>query len=68
MYDGAMIEEVSEFQSTHPQGVRLYNFVWQVALYSVSIHAPAGGATFSVKIKLNYTIVSIHAPAGGATI
>ena len=34
---------------------------------TVSIHAPAGGATPSVETVSVYLLVSIHAPAGGAT-
>ena len=33
----------------------------------VSIHAPAGGATYHICTKLCRCGVSIHAPAGGAT-
>ena len=34
----------------------------------VSIHAPAGGATYHGPTKHYVCIVSIHAPAGGATV
>ncbi len=34
---------------------------------TVSIHAPAGGATSESNITYNNALVSIHAPAGGAT-
>ena len=34
---------------------------------SVSIHAPAGGATVSKRSTPQWLTVSIHAPAGGAT-
>ena len=34
---------------------------------NVSIHAPAGGATFIKDNFTAFTPVSIHAPAGGAT-
>ena len=34
----------------------------------VSIHAPAGGATFESLINCGLPDVSIHAPAGGATV
>ena len=34
----------------------------------VSIHAPAGGATFYELLVERCGIVSIHAPAGGATV
>ena len=35
----------SKFQSTHPRGVRLFTFLPTSSLLSVSIHAPAWGAT-----------------------
>jgi len=35
--------------------------------FHVSIHAPAGGATFNHTAPLAPFGVSIHAPAGGAT-
>ena len=34
---------------------------------SVSIHAPAGGATLAIQRRIDRHAVSIHAPAGGAT-
>ena len=33
------------FQSTHPQGVRLFEELTKGRVTNVSIHAPAGGAT-----------------------
>ena len=33
----------------------------------VSIHAPAGGATYVEHLFFAFQAVSIHAPAGGAT-
>ena len=39
----------------------------QVAYESISIHAPAGGATVLNAGYLATTFISIHAPAGGAT-
>ena len=55
------------FQSTHPRGVRRTGRGLCPVSALVSIHAPAGGATFSA--VRNWTwIVSIHAPAGGATL
>ena len=56
------------FQSTHPQGVRLFDFIEFPVRYSVSIHAPAGGATRGKFSNSFNKQVSIHAPAGGATI
>ena len=38
-----------------------------VSTSSVSIHAPAGGATTGTVTDKRAIIVSIHAPAGGAT-
>ena len=38
-----------------------------VLMMVVSIHAPAGGATFPVSDTRDSICVSIHAPAGGAT-
>ena len=34
---------------------------------SISIHAPAGGATSLACILFGLFVISIHAPAGGAT-
>ena len=34
---------------------------------NVSIHAPAGGATYCTAVIERRSFVSIHAPAGGAT-
>ena len=39
----------------------------QLSALVVSIHAPAGGATFNGTISRSKLYVSIHAPAGGAT-
>ena len=33
----------------------------------ISIHAPAGGATYAALVVEDYRLISIHAPAGGAT-
>ena len=38
------------------------------AVWQVSIHAPAGGATEDIQRLLDAAAVSIHAPAGGATV
>ena len=51
------------FQSTHPRGVRRDPFV----IVSVSIHAPAWGATYGREAPPIKYGVSIHAPAWGAT-
>ena len=56
------------FQSTHPRGVRLAGTVAAGFPVSVSIHAPAWGATREFKrIMAEQMDVSIHAPAWGAT-
>ena len=57
---------VSQFQSTHPCGVR------QVCLrgladFKVSIHAPVWGATIRNFKRFGSFNVSIHAPVWGAT-
>ncbi len=55
------------FQSTRPQGARRpYSFLFPLK-GKVSIHAPAGGATFAKCVSIARPQVSIHAPAGGAT-
>ena len=55
------------FQSTHPHGVRPDTPHIVRACPSVSIHAPARGATLSVIADTLPGEVSIHAPARGAT-
>ena len=44
-------------------GAHGYRFTRQ----NISTHAPAGGATFSVKLPRVILFISTHAPAGGAT-
>ena len=58
---------MQKFQSTHPHGVRLRNYFFQLFLKTVSIHAPARGATHQIPTSLHGVVVSIHAPARGAT-
>ncbi len=55
------------FQSTHPHRVR-HGVTWVLdRAYTISIHAPAQGATYPL-IQVGYYIcISIHAPAQGAT-
>ncbi len=48
-------------------GRRDTNILRKFPIPLVSIHAPAGGATFSCGLKRCDSKVSIHAPAGGAT-
>ena len=56
-----------QFQSTHPRGVRLGVDMLSIYVISVSIHAPAWGATKFNRKDISVTMVSIHAPAWGAT-
>ena len=56
-----------EFQSTHPRGVRQRGNAKSKIEQTVSIHAPAWGATQHIGQQEVYTKVSIHAPAWGAT-
>ncbi len=55
------------FQSTRPHGARPRPIDRGSAPASVSIHAPAWGATLQVFILYPPIKVSIHAPAWGAT-
>ena len=56
-----------EFQSTLPQGERQILYLLRFFDCTVSIHAPARGATEFLKRKRLEDEVSIHAPARGAT-
>ena len=58
---------VTLFQSTLPQGERLYNGKSPNQRAVISIHAPAGGATRYIITCTFFFNISIHAPAGGAT-
>ena len=66
--NAAMIANAQKFQSTHPQGVRLYWPWFALWTKSVSIHAPARGATLLCYDSIQCLVVSIHAPARGATV
>ncbi len=55
------------FQSTRPQGARQRSELFINRTGQVSIHAPAGGATWTEECSPKVGDVSIHAPAGGAT-
>ena len=55
------------FRSTPPRGERRSALSAQMPLKGVSIHAPARGATSSIKRAKSSWPVSIHAPARGAT-
>ena len=60
--------QASLFQSTHPRGVRPDEQGEFSSYRTVSIHAPAWGATrAAIDNALKNTAVSIHAPAWGAT-
>jgi len=55
------------FQSTRPRGARRSDNVARPTIKTVSIHAPAWGATNALVDILHAADVSIHAPAWGAT-
>ena len=55
------------FQSTLPRGERLLLLPCSVPPFSISIHAPARGATEIWRPWGNEKRISIHAPARGAT-
>ena len=55
------------FQSTLPRGERLKTSILFTGAPSISIHAPARGATFKMFIRPHTEPISIHAPARGAT-
>ncbi len=70
---GARLKERAEelarraFQSTRPRGARPRKVRLIDGLNSVSIHAPAWGATVVYSVEVHVVGVSIHAPAWGAT-
>ena len=58
----------ARFQSTHPHGVRPMRAKNPAAKSTISIHAPAWGATaFAASAPGIRPFISIHAPAWGAT-
>src|SRR5260370_729081 len=61
-------EEEGMFQSTRPRGARPDRLRQRQQLRTVSIHAPAWGATLSGNGATYFLPVSIHAPAWGATL
>ena len=61
------LEECHLFQSTLPQGERQIHAVITTVPITISIHAPARGATSCVVRFLKRFVISIHAPARGAT-
>ena len=62
-----MASGYGQFQSTLPRGERRLQFQNSVLGESVSIHAPARGATVNAPFEWLAVSVSIHAPARGAT-
>ena len=63
----ALVPISSQFQSTLPRGERRYLNPRIVVNGTISIHAPARGATKGVVLMIIKYIISIHAPARGAT-
>ena len=57
----------SEFQFTHPRGVRQVESKAIATYINVSIHAPTRGATVEMAQHAPGREVSIHAPTRGAT-
>ena len=55
------------FQSTLPRRERPVPFCFKPAISSISIHAPAKGATLVIPYLSRSRQISIHAPAKGAT-
>ena len=55
------------FQSTLPRGERQHKLYLISHAITISIHAPARGATPRVINRCSLTLISIHAPARGAT-
>ena len=58
---------LTQFQSTHPCGVRPFLLPKTPLPDKVSIHAPVWGATIAYCKRLIIGCVSIHAPVWGAT-
>ena len=56
-----------KFQSTLPRRERQYRLVSALCKLSISIHAPAKGATMCKLTDTFVPEISIHAPAKGAT-
>ncbi len=61
-------ERAGAFQSTLPRGERPKLIDFYNDYLAVSIHAPARGATITMKLSAASIVVSIHAPARGATV
>ena len=63
----ALVPISSQFQSTLPRGERRYLNPRIVVNGTISIHAPARGATVRRFRFRRFFVISIHAPARGAT-
>ena len=57
----------SAYFNSRPCGRGDRQCVGRPALCPISIHAPAGGATYPDTFERQRKVISIHAPAGGAT-
>ena len=55
------------FQSARPRGARRSDAIPTMCTRSISIHAPAWGATVEDDLLVHRIVISIHAPAWGAT-
>ena len=60
-------ETAPKFQSTLPRGERRHTPRQEESILSISIHAPAWGATRTLMEMYQEKCISIHAPAWGAT-
>ena len=56
-----------KFQSTLPRRERHVSIFFYRGCVTISIHAPAKGATWIMQLQLQQIRISIHAPAKGAT-
>ena len=65
---GEIRMDVTQFQSTLPQGERPAAIVIDSVGSDISIHAPTRGATVNSDIRICFDTISIHAPTRGATI
>ena len=62
-----IIRFFSRFQSTYPQGVRLYDIPNRYKSGDISIHVPSRGTTFPLKDIMPDIQISIHVPSRGTT-
>ena len=58
----------TQFQSTLPQGERLFTLSCSFSSRTISIHAPTRGATHTRQRNKLLHLISIHAPTRGATL